>query len=63
MIIFNQIYRSDNINVLQKNKMSMLTSNLLCKLNSKTEWSAVMNEEDVEVKRVLCMDKVLDMVL
>ena len=41
----------------------MLTSNLLCKLNSKTEWSAVMNEEDVGGKYVLCMDDVLDMVL
>ena len=64
MIIFKHIYRSGNVNnVLQTNKMSMLTSNLLCKLNSKTEWSAEMNEEDVEVKRVLCNDEVLDMVL
>ena len=41
----------------------MLTLSLLLKVNSKTEWSAVLNEDIVEGKRVLCIDEVLDMVL
>ena len=44
-------------------KLFMLTLNLLSKVNSKTEWLAVLNDDIVEGKRVLCIDEVLDMVL
>ena len=41
----------------------MLTLSLLLKVNSKTVWLAVLKEDIVEGKRVLCIDEVLDMVL